>query len=138
MLDLNSSKDAHVAERLRTELILWLSSTRPDGRPHLVPVWFSWDGQSLLIFSKPNNQKIRNLRQNPNVMVSLEAANQGEDIVLIEGQATLLEEPTSALITPEYVEKYSALISAFQWSPESMAQEYSQAIRIQPTRFISW
>lgn len=138
MLDLNSSKDAHVDERLRTELILWLSSTRPDGRPHLVPVWFSWDGQSLLIFSKPNNQKIRNLRQNPNVMVSLEAANNGGDIVLIEGQVTLLDEPTSALITPEYVAKYSAQIAAFQWTPESMAAEYSQAIRIQPTRFIAW
>ncbi|HEY0737114.1 MAG TPA: TIGR03667 family PPOX class F420-dependent oxidoreductase [Herpetosiphonaceae bacterium] len=138
MLDLNSPKDAHVAERLRTELIMWLSSTRPDGRPHLVPVWFLWDGQSILIFSKPNNQKIRNLRQNSNVMVSLEAANEGEDIVLIEGQATLLEESTSEVMPPEYVEKYSAQIAAFQWTPEGMAAEYSQAIRIQPTRFIAW
>lgn len=138
MLDLNTAKDAHVAERLRTELIMWLSSTRPDGRPHLVPVWFLWDGQSIMMFSKPDNQKIRNLRQNSNVMVSLEAANEGEDIVLIEGQATLLEEPTSAVMTPEYMEKYSSQIAAFQWTPEGMAAEYSQAIRIQPTRFIAW
>ena len=117
---------------------MWLSSTRPDGRPHLVPVWFLWDGQSIMMFSKPNNQKIRNLRQNQNVMVSLEAANEGEDIVLIEGLATLLEEPTSAVMTPEYLEKYGAQIAAFQWSPEGMAAEYSQAIRIQPTRFIAW
>ena len=39
--------DAHVieiddaaAQRLATEPILWLATTRPDGRPHLVPVWF--------------------------------------------------------------------------------------------------
>jgi PPOX class probable F420-dependent enzyme len=138
MLDLNTPKDAHVAERLRTELIMWLSSTRPDGRPHLVPVWFLWDGQSIMIFSKPNNQKIRNLQQNQNVMVSLEAANEGEDIVLIEGQATLLAEPTAQVMTPEYLEKYGAQIAAFQWTTEGMAAEYSQAIRIQPTRFIAW
>lgn len=117
---------------------MWLSSTRPDGRPHLVPVWFLWDGQSILIFSKPNNQKIRNLQQNSSVMVSLEAASGGDDIVLIEGQAMLLDTPTAELMTPEYVEKYGAQIAAFQWTPESMAAEYSQAIRIQPTRFIAW
>jgi PPOX class probable F420-dependent enzyme len=92
----------------------------------------------MLIFSKPDNQKIRNLRQNPNVMLALEAANQGADIVLIEGQATLLDEPASALMSSAYAEKYAAPIAAFGWTRESMAAEYSQAIRIKPTRLISW
>src|SRR5256885_2571611 len=42
MLDLRDSKDAHIDARLRHEPIIWLSSVRPDGRPHLVPVWFLW------------------------------------------------------------------------------------------------
>lgn len=138
MLDLNSAKDAHVDERLRTDQIIWISSTRPDGRPHLVPVWFLWEDQTLLIFSKPDNQKIRNLRHNSNVMLALETVNDGSDVVLIEGQATLLDQPTIDLISAAYEEKYGAQIEAFQWTRESMAAEYSQAIRVQPTRFIAW
>ncbi|HEX6290504.1 MAG TPA: TIGR03667 family PPOX class F420-dependent oxidoreductase [Herpetosiphonaceae bacterium] len=138
MLDLNTSKGTHIAERLRTEPIIWLSTTRPDGRPHLVPVWFLWEDQTMLIFSKPDNQKIRNLRHNPSVMLALEAADQGEDVVLLEGRATLLDEPTSTLMSAAYVEKYAKLIARMQWKPEEMAAEYSQAIRVDLTRLISW
>src|SRR5690349_12857681 len=75
-LDMSDPRQAHTAERLRAEEILWLASVRPDGRPHLVPVWFLWEGETILIFSKPENQKIRNLRQNPAVSVSLDDTKQ--------------------------------------------------------------
>jgi hypothetical protein len=32
---------------LRALRSIWISTTRPDGRPHAVPVWFVWDGASL-------------------------------------------------------------------------------------------
>src|SRR5207248_10605972 len=78
MSDLAKLQNPHTEERLRSEIMLWLSSVRPDGHPHLVPVWFLWNGETILIFSKPD-QKIRNLRQNPNVVVSLDTAEQGDD-----------------------------------------------------------
>jgi predicted pyridoxine 5'-phosphate oxidase superfamily flavin-nucleotide-binding protein len=52
---------------LRSEPVIWLSTVRPDGGPHLVPIWFSWNGRDILIASKPHAQKIRNLRANPTV-----------------------------------------------------------------------
>ena len=42
MLDLSDSKGAHIDQRLRDEPIIWLSSVRPDGRPHLVLVWLRY------------------------------------------------------------------------------------------------
>ena len=42
---------------LREELVVWLSSVRPDGRPHLVPIWFSWDGRDIVIASKPTPRR---------------------------------------------------------------------------------
>ena len=42
---------------------------RPDGAPHLVPIWFWWDGEAVLVFSKPDAQKVRNLRIQPRVML---------------------------------------------------------------------
>jgi hypothetical protein len=38
MLDLNNPEEAHIDRRLREDVVLWLGSVRPDGRPHLAPV----------------------------------------------------------------------------------------------------
>ena len=62
---------ARILRFLEREPIVWLSTVRPDGSPHLVPIWFSWDGEALLIFSKPGAQKVRNLRARPSVMLAL-------------------------------------------------------------------
>lgn len=138
MLDLSNPKDAHVDARLRSEPIIWLSSVRPDGRPHLVPVWFFWNGETITIFSQPNTQKLRNLQHNPQVMLALEAADQGGDVVMIEGKAELLGTSMQTMNNPEYVQKYDALIKRMDATPEEMAASYSEVIRITPTRFIHW
>jgi PPOX class probable F420-dependent enzyme len=138
MLDLTKPKDAHVDQRLRKEPIIWLSTVRPDGRPHLVPVWFFWDGKTILIFSQPGAQKLRNLQHNPNVMLALEAAKEGDDIVLIEGKAELPGRLAQTMNIPEYAKKYDALIKSMNSNPDELAESYSEGIRITPTRFISW
>ncbi len=135
MLDLTNPKFAHADERLRKEIIIWLSSVRPDGRPHLVPVWFLWDGSTVLIISQPNNQKIRNLRQNPNVVLALESNNDGSDVVTIEGKAELLTLDDVVSSHPAYIAKYGEDIKGINMTPETMMQTYSQAIRITPTKF---
>ena len=130
--------NSHVEQRLHSEPILWLSSVRPDGRPHLVPVWFLWDAGRILMFSKPDNQKVRNIRTNPNVTVALEALDEGEDIVVIEGTATLLEDSGLASTLPAFATKYAKLFKRIGSSPEQMATEYTQVIEIVPRRFLAW
>jgi PPOX class probable F420-dependent enzyme len=131
-LDLTQDKDRHIDERLRSELIIWLGSVRPDGRPHLVPVWFLWDGATILIFSQPDNQKIRNLQANHNVILALDDTNDGDDVIMVEGHAELLPAGTVDSTLPAYAEKYGPQFS--EMTPATMAQVYSQAIRITPTR----
>ena len=130
--------NAHVEQRLRNDPIVWLTTVRPDGRPHIVPVWFFWDGETFLIFSQPNKQKLRNLRQNPNVMLALDGTNQGEDVVMVEGTAELLNDTSLSMNLPAFAQKYDAMIKSMGTDPQSLAADYSQPIRITPTRFISW
>jgi len=132
-LDLSNPKHAHAAERLRENIIIWLGTVRPDGRPHLVPVWFLWDGETILIFSKPD-QKIRNLRQNPRVTLALDDTANGNDVIGLDGEATLLPAGEVSPTLPAYTAKYGALLQEMNWTPEFMASEYTEAIRIQPTR----
>jgi PPOX class probable F420-dependent enzyme len=133
-LDPSNPKHAHAAERLRDNVIVWLSSVRPDGRPHLVPVWFLWDGDTVLIFSMPD-QKIRNLRQNPQVVLALDGTDGGEDIVEIEGEATLLASGELSPTLPDYATKYAAQLQEMGWTAEAMGSRYTEAIRIRPARF---
>ena len=51
---------ARLDRLLLTETVVWLSSVGADGLPHLVPVWFSWDGVAVLIASKPHAIRSRN------------------------------------------------------------------------------
>ncbi len=134
--DLNDSQQAHIDERLRSETIVWLNSVRPDGRPHSVAVWFLWDGSSFLIFSKPNNQKLRNIAYNPSVVLALDDTRKGADPIAIEGQAELLPQKTRDLMSEDYAQKYAPQIQRSGWKPESMAAEYSEPIRITPTKVI--
>ena len=136
MFDLADTKGAHIDQRLRAESIIWLSSVRPDGRPHLVPVWFLWDGAEILIFSKPAAQKVRNLRHNPQVMLALDSADEGEDVVLLEGWAELLGDGAPQSTLPEYAEKYAALMTRIGITAASMAAEYTQAIRVTVERHV--
>jgi len=138
MSDIAVPKDAHVVERLRTELIVWLSTVRADGTPNLSPVWFLWEDPTILIFSQPKKQKVNNIRRNPNVMLGLETLNYGDDVVMVEGRAELVDDPDVSMALPGYIEKYGKLIERMNVTPEQIAAEYSQVIRITPTKFRSW
>lgn len=139
MFDMEQPKHAHAHERLQTDTIVWFSTVRPDGRPHAVPVWFLWEeGGTVLVFSKPD-QKVRNLGANPLVMLALDDTKGGSDVVLVEGEATLLGEGEVTLAAvPAYLEKYGQEIANNGWNADTMAKDYSQAIRIKPTRLLAW
>lgn len=137
-LDLNVPKHAHVDQRLRSEPIIWISTVRPDGRPHLVPVWFLWEGSELFIFSQPAAQKVRNLMANPAVTLALEAADEGGDVAIIEGVATMEGAGAAEAIIPGYTAKYAEAIAAMGWTPETMLGDYSTLIRVRPSRLITW
>jgi len=134
LLDLTKERDAHIEQRLRTDHVIWLVTVRPDGRPHAVTVWFLWDGDTVLIFSRPNNQKIRNLQSNPNIVLALDDTHEGNDPITIEGTATLLASGDIDTTQAAYVAKYAEGIKGIGLTIEQMAAQYSQAIRIRPTR----
>jgi PPOX class probable F420-dependent enzyme len=77
----------YVDRTLQAQRSLWVSTTRPDGRPHAVPVWFTWDGHTLYFASDGSAQKVRNLEHQSWVVVH--AAN-GDDAIILEGRAEIV------------------------------------------------
>ncbi len=128
-------KMAHADGRLRREVIVWLTTVRGDGQPQSSPVWFLWDGRTILIHSLPGSQKVPNIRRNPRVSLHLNDDGVGGDVVSIEGIATIGEGDPPLTEVPEYVEKYRDLIAALGSDPNGFAEAYSVAIRVTPTRW---
>ena len=77
-------------ERLAAAHDYWLASVRPDGRPHLMPVWGVWDGGALWFSSANGSRKAINLRARPRCSVSTD--NAFEPVVL-EGDALPVTDP---------------------------------------------
>ncbi len=135
ILDLTKERDTHINERLHNDIVIWLNSVHPAGKPHAVVVWFLWDGETILIFSRPNSQKVRNLQKNPHVLLAVDNTNGGSDPITLEGTATLLAPGEADTTHGAFVKKYGERIKEEIGStPEQMAAEYSQPIRITLTR----
>jgi len=123
-------------KRLREEKTIWLTTVGADGTPQPVPVWFLWQDGTFLIFSQPKAQKLRNIAQNPKVALHFNHTDDfGEEgIAVILGEAAVDEHaPPSNQITA-YLDKYRKGIEDINRMPESLAQEFSVAIRVKPTR----
>lgn len=118
---------------------VWLSSIRPDGSPHLVAAWFAWDGDAIVVLTKPDSQKVRNLRRDPRVMIGLGSFGDGADIELIEALAEVAPGPAEPATLPDaFARKYAAVLDRLGVTAERFASVYSQVIRIRPTRRLAW
>jgi nitroimidazol reductase NimA-like FMN-containing flavoprotein (pyridoxamine 5'-phosphate oxidase superfamily) len=71
-------------ERLAASHDFWLATQRPDGRPHLMPVWGVWDDESLWFSSARGSRKAINLRANPRCAI---ATDNAYEPVIVEGDA---------------------------------------------------
>ena len=83
---------------------IWLSTTRPDGRPHAAPVWYWWDGRSIYFATGKNSQKAKNLAQQNWVVFQ---AGDGDDTIILQGRAKCITDVAKLeRINTHYMEKY--------------------------------
>lgn len=137
-LDRTNPDHARLLERLDREVVIWLVTVSPDGRPHPSPVWFLWEGEAFLIFSQPHAGKLPNIEANPRVALHLRGSETGADIAVFEGSAEIADEVEPADRVPAYVQKYSEHIAGYGWTPQGFAADYSRPIRVTPERLRMW
>jgi nitroimidazol reductase NimA-like FMN-containing flavoprotein (pyridoxamine 5'-phosphate oxidase superfamily) len=86
---------------------VWISTTRPDGRPHCVPVWFLWENGAkpgIVFLTAEETQKRRNMESQTWVVVH---AGDGDDTYILEGVVERVTD-TAELerLNRAYMEKY--------------------------------
>jgi PPOX class probable F420-dependent enzyme len=133
--DLPSDRRARVETRLHTNLMAWLTTVNPSGRPDSVPVWFLMrDDDSILVYSQPGKAKLRNIDANAHVALGLDVTDIGRDIIRIDGTAVRAPDHPPADQVPDYAAKYTERIGAIFGTVEQFAESFSEAIVITPTR----
>lgn len=135
VVDTDTEFGARVDRRLHTERIAWLVTVGGGQAPYPNPVWFYWDGGSILVYSQPGQAKLRHIEQNPNVAVHLDSQSSGDDVVIVNGTASIDDSAPRADQIPEYVDKYRDEMRRLNLgTPAEMAAAYTVAIRITPTK----
>ena len=132
MLDNSTEFGRRVARRLVEERIIWLTTTGSDGTPQPRPVWFYWDGESFLIYSRPNTAKLKHIAVRPEAALNLDGDGHGGDIVVLTGRAAVDASAPPADQLPAYAEKYREGFRRINMTPAEFAADYSVAIRVWP------
>jgi PPOX class probable F420-dependent enzyme len=85
---------AEVADFLARSRTATVASIGPDGRPHLVAMWYGIIGDAVYIETKAKSQKAVNLRRDPRMAFMVEAGTSYDSLrgVSLEGTAVIIEE----------------------------------------------
>jgi uncharacterized pyridoxamine 5'-phosphate oxidase family protein len=97
-------------EALRQAELFWLSTVRPDGRPHVTPLIAVWLDGAVYFCTGPEERKARNLVRNRAVALTTgcNAWNQGFDVV-VEGEAVrLTDDERLRRVAAAYESKYGS------------------------------
>jgi PPOX class probable F420-dependent enzyme len=117
--------------RLLTDRNVWLATVRPNGKPHLIPIWFVWHNARFYICTQGDSVKIKNIQANPRVSVSLEDGNKP---AVAEGTAVLSKRPYPDDIAALFQQKYNWDINAESGTDAG----YTRLIEIAPQKWLKW
>lgn len=114
-----------------------LVTLRPAGTPHVAPVWFLWDQGKALVMADAGAVKVRNIRRNPAVALSVATPDHPYVFVTIEGTADIGTEGLEDMVRRTCIH-YEGPERGAEFAEELLADERLTLISITPDRFISW
>ncbi|MFF4228143.1 pyridoxamine 5'-phosphate oxidase family protein [Streptomyces sp. NPDC001820] len=101
---------AEAVALLEAAEIFWLSTVRPDGRPHVTPLIAVWLDGGLHFCTGADERKAKNLRDNQEVVLTTgaNALSEGCDVVVEGAAARVTDEERLRSLAAAYTEKYGA------------------------------
>jgi nitroimidazol reductase NimA-like FMN-containing flavoprotein (pyridoxamine 5'-phosphate oxidase superfamily) len=142
--DVKTDRRTLIEAVLAEPVLARLATTNPKTmQPHVVPVWFMWEGGCVWISSFVSTRKIRELKRNPRGAVLIESKQEGGKLtaVLLEGDVELVTGPreTIAAIASRIYVRYLGLDGLQDPDPQSWLQDPENLlIKLTPTKIISW
>jgi hypothetical protein len=112
--------ESEVARRLlASSLPARLAYTWTDGTPRVVPIWFHWTGDELVMGTFAPSPKIAALRVSPDVAITIDTEGFPPDALLVRGRASVTEMDG---VVPEYA------LAARRYIGEEAAAAYVEQV----------
>ena len=135
--------DEELRAFLAEQMIVSCATVGPNGRPHLVPLWYVADGTELRGWTYAKSQKARNLERDPRATLQVEDGVQYHELrgAMLECDVEL--ERDSARVTGYGLELFTRYAGGAELPGEVREQVERQApkrvgLRFTPTRIVSW
>lgn len=97
-------------EQLETAGVYWISTVRPDGRPHVTPLIAVWHEDALWFTTGEQERKARNLAENPDCILTTGCNDmrRGLDVILEGTAEQVTDEAALGRVADAYEAKYGA------------------------------
>lgn len=114
-----------------------LATVRADGRPHVAPIWFDLDGETLVFMTGEDTVKGKNIRRDPRVSLCVDDEQPPFSFVLFEGSVELADDDPDKL--------YWATRIAERYMGEELAEPYGRRnavpgellVRVTPEKIVA-
>ena len=132
--------DDELREFLAEHRVVTCATIGPNGRPHLMPLWYSVDGVELRGWTYGKSQKARNLERDARATLQVEDGEQYNELrgVMMECDVEIERDPAQVA---GYGRKLFARFGATGGDVDAMIEKQAPkriGMRFTPTRIVSW
>ncbi len=126
-----------IAAYLAEAHIAHLVTLRSNGRPHVAPVWYLEENGQAFVMADANAVKVRNIRRNPAVSLSIATDQRPLKYVVLNGDAQVADGDFAQMVERICV-RYDGPVRGVEYAKELLAENRMALIEIQVTRVIGW
>ena len=126
---------------LQGRLVMNVASIGPDGRPHLVAMWYGFLDGAPAFWTYGKSQKVMNLRRDPRITCLMESGDTYGELRGVElvGTATVLDDRESVVAVGRSVyERYTGPFSDTALPALEQMGAKRVAVRIEVEKVVSW
>ncbi len=113
-----------------------LATLKPDGSPHIAPVWYIYESGTFYITTRPGRAKAKHIVRDPRVALSVHDPVAPYKGVVVEGKAELVREGAAEL-TRRLAVRYLGPTEGLAYA-EALNRFERVVIRVVPLKMTSW
>ena len=126
-----------IAEYLKEAHVAHMVTVRSNGRPHVAPVWFLEEDGRAFVMADTNAVKVRNVRRNPDVALSIAADQRPFKFVVLHGQGEVTDKDLAQVVERICI-RYDGPERGRAFARELLSGDRMRLIAIRVTRVIGW
>ena len=128
---------AKIEEFLAGPELADLVTLMPDGSPHVAPVWYKFDGGAYVVLAEPSTVKVRNIRGDARVAISIAKRDRPYGYVLVQGTAEISEGDSDPLLY-ELAYRYLGRSEGHEYAVRTSEQLSFVFITVTPDKTVTY